>query len=358
MPKTVSLVLGSGGARGYAHIGVIEVLEEKGFTIKAISGASMGALVGGVYAAGKLPEFKEWVTDFSYLGFLKLLDFSLREPGAIRGDRLFKVIREMIGDVKIQNLPIEFTAVATDLISQQEIWFQRGNLTRAMRASISIPSLFTPVSLKGMLLVDGGVLNPLPIIPTVSAHSDLIVAVDLAGKDTCATASMDADDVLALDEETKEYAESLMATAVSRDLVTEYLELDLDHGNSLSLDMFGDLLSQDIDTALKDHKDSGTSEWWSSIKERTSQWFKRLQTAVDDGSPLPMLKMGKIDVIHQAIDTMQSSLGKYKVAGYPPDVMIQIPSNACGTLDFQKADDLIRLGRESAEKALANLTSQ
>jgi NTE family protein len=355
MPKTVSLVLGSGGARGYAHIGVIEVLLEKGYEIKAISGASMGALVGGMYAAGKLPEFKEWVSDFSYFGFLKLLDFSLREPGAIRGDRLFSVIREIIGDVKIQSLPIEYTAVATDLVSQQEIWFQRGNLARAMRASISIPSLFTPVSLKGMLLVDGGVLNPLPIIPTVSAHSDITVAVDLSGRAVCATASVDADDAIPLDDQNAEEAESLMKKAIGGDLVTEYLELDLDHSNSLSLDTFGELLASDIETVVSEHQSTETAEWWVSIKERTSQWFKRLQSAVDENAPLPMMRMGKIDVIHQAIDTMQSSLGKYKVAGYSPNVMIEIPSNACGTLDFQKAKELIQIGRDKAEQALADL---
>ncbi|GLQ31911.1 patatin-like phospholipase family protein [Litoribrevibacter albus] len=355
MTKTVSLVLGSGGARGYAHIGVIEVLEERGFDIKAISGSSMGALVGGVYAAGKLPEFKQWVSEFSYLGFLKLLDFSLREPGAIRGDRLFKVIHEMIGDIKIQDLPIEYTAVATDLISKKEIWFQRGNLVRAMRASVSIPSLFTPVSLKGMLLVDGGVLNPIPIIPTVSAHTDLTIAVDLAGREACATASMDADDVVPLDDQELAEAESLMETTTGRDLISEYLELDLDHSSSLSLDTFGELLNQDIELMVNEHESEETLLWWQHIKERTSRWFRRFQAAVDDGSPLPMMKMGKIDVIHQAIDTMQSSLSKYKVAGYAPDIMIQVPSNACGTLDFQRAEELIQIGRELAEKAIPNI---
>lgn len=352
MSQTVSLVLGSGGARGYAHIGVIEVLEEQGYQIKAISGSSMGALVGGVYAAGKLPEFKEWVSGFSYLEFMKLLDFSLREPGAIRGDRLFKVIREMTGDVKIQDLPIEYTAVATDLISKKEIWFQRGNLVRAMRASVSIPSLFTPVSLKGMLLVDGGVLNPIPIIPTVSAHTDLTIAVDLAGRESSATASMDADDVVPLDDQELAEAENFMETTTGKDLISEYLELDLDHSNSLSLDTFGELLSQDIESMVQDHESAETALWWQHVKERTSRWFKRFQAAVDDGSPLPMMKMGKIDVIHQAIDTMQSSLSKYKVAGYPPDIMIQIPANACGTLDFQRAEELIKIGRELAEKSI------
>ncbi|GAA3920537.1 patatin-like phospholipase family protein [Litoribacillus peritrichatus] len=353
MAKTVSLVLGSGGARGYAHIGVIEVLEEKGYKIKAISGASMGALVGGVYAAGKLPEFKEWASDFSVLGFIKLLDFSLREPGAIRGERLFKVIKEMVGDVKIQNLPIEFTAVATDLISQKEVWFQQGSLTRAMRASISIPSLFTPVSLKGMLLVDGGVLNPLPIIPTVSAHADMIVAVDLAGKESCPT-MMNADDAVPLDEQEMKQpeTESLISTDAGKELINEYASHDFSHSSSLSLDTFSDLFTPEIEALVAEHNKPEDVDWWEGFKTRTSRWYKSLQTAVDEGPQIPMIKMGRIDVIHQAIDTMQSSLAKYKVAGYPPDVMIQIPAKACGTLDFQKAEELIQLGRECAERAL------
>ena len=245
----------------------------------------------------------------------------------------------MIGDVKIQNLPIEFTAVATDLISQKEVWFQQGNLTRAMRASISIPSLFTPVSLKGMLLVDGGVLNPLPIIPTVSAHSDMIIAVDLAGKESCPT-MMNADDAVPLDEQDMSSAESLMTTDAGKELISEYGSLDFSHSNSLSLDTFSDLFTPEIEALIAEHNKPEDIDWWDSFKSRTSRWYRSFQSVVDEGPQIPIIKMGRIDVIHQAIDTMQSSLAKYKVAGYPPDIMIEIPANACGTLDFQKAEDL------------------
>ena len=143
MGNKVALVLGSGGARGYAHIGVIEELETRGYEITCVAGCSMGAVVGGIYAAGKLEEYREWIESLDYFDMLRLVDpsFSL---GAIRGEKIFGRIREMLGSVNIEDLPIPFTAVATDLTNQQEIWFQEGNLELAMRASAAIPSLFTP----------------------------------------------------------------------------------------------------------------------------------------------------------------------------------------------------------------------
>jgi len=178
MSKKVALVLGSGGARGYAHIGVIDEILARGYTIDCIAGCSMGAVVGGIYAAGKLREYRAWIEGLDYLDLLRLVDpsFSL---GAIRGEKVFGRVREMLGEVNIEDLPIPFTAVATDLTNQQEIWFQEGSLELAMRASAAIPSLFTPVVQDNRVLVDGGLLNPLPIVPVVSSHCDLIVAVNL-----------------------------------------------------------------------------------------------------------------------------------------------------------------------------------
>ncbi len=178
MSKQVALVLGSGGARGYAHIGVIEELEARGYEITCIAGCSMGSVIGGIYAAGKLREYREWVESLDYLDVLRLLDVSFR-LGAIRGERVFGKIHEILGEVNIEDLSIPYTAVATDLTNQQEIWFQEGCLHQAMRASAAIPSLFTPVMQGSRMLVDGGLLNPLPIVPVVSAHSDLIIAVNL-----------------------------------------------------------------------------------------------------------------------------------------------------------------------------------
>ena len=178
MKKRVALVLGSGGARGYAHIGVIEEIEKRGYDIACIAGCSMGAVVGGIYAAGKLDEYRRWIESLDYLDVLRLVDVSFR-LGAIRGEKVFGQIRKIVGEINIEDLRIPYTAVAADLTNQQEIWFQEGCLHQAMRASAAIPSLFTPVMQGNRMLVDGGILNPLPIVPVVSSHCDLIIAVNL-----------------------------------------------------------------------------------------------------------------------------------------------------------------------------------
>lgn len=184
MKKTVSLVLGSGGARGYAHIGVIEALEARGYEIASISGCSMGALVGGLYACGKLEAYRDWVLAFDILDVLKLVDFSFAGSGVIRGDKLFDRIGEMIGEKRIEDLPVKFTAVATDIGNKKEVWFQKGSLLDAIRASIAIPSIFAPKEIGGRTFVDGGVLNPLPTVPVLSDSTDLTIAVNLNGEDS------------------------------------------------------------------------------------------------------------------------------------------------------------------------------
>jgi NTE family protein len=181
--KSVSLVLGSGGARGYAHIGVIEVLEENGYEIRSISGSSMGALIGGLYASGRLPAYKEWVLTLDVIDLLKLLDFSFAMTGVIKGDKVFDILEKIVGkETRIETLPIAFTAVATDINTQKEVWFQEGNLLEAIRASIAIPTVFTPQTKHKQLLVDGGILNPLPTVPLLSHNNDLLIAVNLNGE--------------------------------------------------------------------------------------------------------------------------------------------------------------------------------
>lgn len=174
----ISLVLGAGGARGYAHMGAIAELEARGYEIVCVSGTSMGALVGGMYAAGGLQAYRQWVETLGWIDVVRLLDLSLTD-GAFRGEKVFARLRELIGDPQIESLPIPYTAVAADLRSNKEVWFQRGSLLTAIRASIAIPGIVTPVLDGRRVLVDGGVLNPLPIIPTVAADADLIVAVDV-----------------------------------------------------------------------------------------------------------------------------------------------------------------------------------
>ena len=179
--KTVSLVLGSGGARGLAHVGVINYLQENDYEIKSISGCSIGALIGGFYAAGKLDAYVEWLEELSAFDMLKLLDFK-GSGGLVSGDKLMSRLEELIGDYNIEDLPIKFTAVATDIEAEKEIWINKGSLLNAIRASISLPLFFTPHMHNERLLVDGGALNPVPIAPTFHDDTDLTIAVNLGGE--------------------------------------------------------------------------------------------------------------------------------------------------------------------------------
>lgn len=182
MGQTVSLVLGSGGARGLAHIGVIQWLEENGYQIKSISGCSAGALIGGIYAVGKLDEFTHWMSAIDKISMARLLDISWQSSGLFKGDKIINQLVELIGDTKIEQLSIPFTAVAANVADEKEVWLNSGSLFDAIRASISLPLFFTPFEINGELLVDGGVLNPVPIAPTFGDKTDLTLAVNLGGE--------------------------------------------------------------------------------------------------------------------------------------------------------------------------------
>lgn len=177
--RTVSLVLGSGGARGYAHIGVIRQLVKQNYEIKSICGSSIGALIGGLYANGKLEDYETWILNLNIINILKLIDFSFSKEGIIDGEKVFSNIEEMIGDIKIEELPISFSALATDISNRKEVLINKGSLKDAIRASISVPTIFTPHELNGKKLFDGGILNPIPITYANKEECDLLIAVNL-----------------------------------------------------------------------------------------------------------------------------------------------------------------------------------
>ena len=181
MPKNISLVLGSGGARGLAHIGIIQWLEKHGYQIRAISGCSIGALVGGVYTAGKLDEFEAWIISIDRFSMAKLLDIAWESSGVFKGDRIIQKLVNLIGDFDIEDLPIPFTAEAADIAREKEVWLNSGSLFDAIRASISLPLFFTPYEINGAKLIDGGILNPVPIAPTFDDGTELTIAVNLGG---------------------------------------------------------------------------------------------------------------------------------------------------------------------------------
>lgn len=183
MAKDVALVLSSGGARGLAHIGAIEELEAQGFHISAIAGCSMGALVGGVYATGKLETFREWMKTVDRKKMLELTDFSFSLNYLAKGTRIIEAIMEFVPDVPIEELPIPYCAIATDWKGGREVVFRKGSLFKAIRASISLPSFYEPVRRNGMVLIDGGVTNPIPLNRVERKDGDLLVGVDVSGHD-------------------------------------------------------------------------------------------------------------------------------------------------------------------------------
>lgn len=336
--RTVALTLGSGGARGYAHIGAIEVLVERGYEIIAISGCSMGALIGGMYAAGKMKDYKDWVTGLGQFDVLKLLDVTFNSVGAIRGEKVFSVVRDLLGDTRIQDLPIAYTAVATDLLAHKEIWFQEGPLDQAIRASIAIPSVITPLVHNGRVLVDGALLNPLPIIPTISSHADLVFAVNLSGEDDRPPRVPDA----GFQDRADEHSEAEEWVQKVRDKASRWFDWD-------ALKAFTGKRDQDLESG------EDTEAKISRALEKQELTGKReARKATEDSGAIDWDKLGigKFDIMNLTIETMQSALVQYKLAGYPPDLLVNIPKNACRTYDYHKAPELIQIGRERMAEAL------
>ncbi|AZC27842.1 MULTISPECIES: patatin-like phospholipase family protein [Pseudomonas] len=337
MNKRVALVLGSGGARGYAHIGVIEEIEKRGYEIACIAGCSMGAVVGGIYSAGKLAQYREWIESLDYLDVLRLVDVSFR-LGAIRGEKVFGQIRKIVGDVNIEDLRIPYTAVATDLTNQQEIWFQEGCLHQAMRASAAIPSLFTPVMQGNRMLVDGGLLNPLPIVPVVSSHCDLIIAVNLNSTNQRHYQLP----VIQRPPAFKSRFDSLINSLGSR---LPFRRKQAEQLLLLEQEAFRSDAAQInpwVEGAEPESQQPAAAPETDGAPRSASGSF-----IVDNVGPASLL-----DLVNQSFEVMQTSLAQYKIAGYPPDILINVPKRVCRFFEFYKAPELIALGREIASDTL------
>ena len=302
----VAVVLGSGGARGYAHLGAVEELRARGHEIVAVSGTSMGALVGGLVAAGRERDFATWVLSLTQPRVIRLLDPARTGGGAVSLNRLIRTLEDMVGDAVIEELPISYTAVATDLAARREVWFQQGPLIPAIRASIAIPGLFTPAIIAGRVLVDGGLLNPLPLDPTAAATADFTFAVSLQGaRDPHEPMSP----ARGLSVKSAEWA-----TDLRRRFGRPEPEAD-DRSEATSVQPSATLMAESPAAEL--HPDLRTS-----------------------------------DVLSQSFDAMQALITRYRLAALPPDVLVTVPLSAARTLDFHRAAELIDLGRNLASAAL------
>lgn len=315
-PMRVALALGSGGARGYAHIGVINELHERGHEIVGIAGSSMGALVGGLEAAGKLDEFAVWASSLTQRAVLRLLDPSITSAGVLRAERILDAVREILGEVTIEELPVPFTSVATDLITGKSVWMQRGPVDDAIRASIAIPGVIKPHVVNGRLLADGGILDPIPMAPIAAANADVTIAVSLGDDPDARRAEREPRPTAELLNRMWRSTSSLLDTKAARSL------LDSTTGRSV-LDRFT--------VSDEDEEDAGASS-------------------------IPAIpRLGGFEVLIRTIEIAQAALARHTLAAYPPDLLIEVPRTVCRSLEFHRANEVIEIGQELAAMALDSL---
>ena len=290
MSKPINLVLSGGGARGIAHIGVIEVLEQHGFEIMAIAGTSMGALVGGIYTGGGTTEFKNWLFNADIKLAVKMLDFSFKLPGLIKGEKIMHRIEQMLTIKEIENLRIPYTAVATDLNQNLEVNFTNGKLIEAIRASIAIPTIFTPVYKDGQILLDGGLVNNIPL-NRLPDNGLPVVAV-------CANADVPVTDAL----------KQIM------------------HSNQ----------KDETDYNQKLHK----------IRQHINKILSSNKADND--------RLGYTEILDRSLHLLIAQISNQMIARYQPDILINIPRKLAGTLDFLKAEKIYNAGVYLAENVLKN----
>ncbi|ACS85750.1 patatin-like phospholipase RssA [Musicola paradisiaca] len=282
----IGLALGSGAARGWAHIGVINALTELGIEPEVVAGCSVGALVGAAYATNRLDSMTRWVSSFRYWDVIRLMDFSWRRGGLLRGDRVFNHVKRLLRAQDIADCAIRYGAVATNLSTGRELWLTEGDLHLAIRASCSMPGLLSPVSFNGYWLVDGAVVNPVPVSLTRAMGADVVIAVDLQYD-----ASLKHPDLLSVKPE--------------RPVVS-----------ALSLG------------------------WRDRLRERLSHRFRHKT----DTTPTAM------EIMSTSIQVLENRLKMNRMAGDPPDVLIQPYCPQIATLDFHRAEEAIAAGRLAVER--------
>jgi len=295
MSHNVALVLSSGGARGIAHIGVIEELTKSGYTITSVAGASMGALVGGILAKGTLHEFTEWLLSFSKMDVIKFMDLTTGPGGLIKGEKLMKVLEDYVGDSNIEDLAIPYACVAADLIGHKEYVFDKGNLLQAIRASSSIPTVLLPVSLDGMMLVDGGVLNPLPLDLVKRTKNDILIAVNVN-------------------------ANIPYEPPVQK---PEHADLEKYYGK--------------MRAAL--------NEKWAGVIDHYIEKYR------NGKHPKPK-PANMFDIISESIILAQNKAAEIYIEKYKPDILVETSVDAASTFDFYKSEELIETGQIACRKAL------
>ncbi|MCA2265086.1 patatin-like phospholipase family protein [Mycobacterium marseillense] len=335
-PTRVALALGSGGARGYAHVGVIEALRARDYEVVGVSGSSMGALVGGLHAAGRLDEFSEWAKSLTQRTILRLLDPSISAAGVMRAGKILDAVRDILGPVAIEDLLIPYTAVATDLLAGKSVWFQRGPLDEAIRASIAIPGVIAPHAVDGRLLADGGILDPLPMAPLSAVNADLTIAVSLSGSEAITTREAEPGATAEWLTRMVRSTSALLDTAAARSL------LDRRTARAVLSRLGGP---------------GGESDDWSEDPD-DEQPPADADAGVLSGGVIDVPKLGSFEVMNRTIDIAQAALARHSLAVYPPDLLIEVPRSTCRALEFHRAVEVIATGRALADDALDSLEAE
>ena len=322
--KNVALVLSSGGPRGFAYIGAIEALEEHGYTITSIAGTSIGSLVGGIYAAGKLAEFKEWLYSLNAWEVFSLMDLSIGKNHFVKGERIIEAIMEIVPNVKIEDLPIPYRAVATDLYTGREVVFDHGPLFRAIRASISIPSWFRPVKYGLTTLIDGAIVNCLPLNRVERTEGDLLVAFDVN--------DVDEEEISLILH--REHEARLMDKRFELEVHEELLDVihDFKHDTDMSL--------------IKRLKHAG-----SRSMEVLKDVFNYRRAFNEDDS----LDYGEnyYDLLDRTFSLMNHKNTELMLELYKPDILVKMPFDSYGEIsDYAKAREISDRGYQLMKEAL------
>ncbi len=302
----VALALGSGAARGWSHIGVIKALEEMGVHINMVAGTSIGSLVGAGYASGRLEEIEDWVLNMGRWEVWNLLDFGFNQGGLIGGEKVFNVAREQFGAKKIEDLPITYGAVATDLYSGREIWLRKGDLYDASRASCAMPGVLAPAAFDGRWLIDGGLVNPVPVSLCRALGADFVIAVHLNSQLNAR----------AVEQRGRKIPPQTEAEQVQKEQM-EQKRSDGEHG------FFENFLSS-------------STHYIDNLKDR----FKAN----------PNKPPGMFSVMSGAIDIMQERITKARMAGDPPDILIQPKLGHIGIMEFDRGNEGIEIGYETTKR--------
>ena len=324
MTKRVSLALSSGGPRGFAYIGAIEELVARGYEIGSVAGTSIGSLVGGIYAAGKLDEFKEWLFALDAWKVFTLMDLSIGKNHIVKGERVIEAMREIVPDVDIESLSIPFRAVATDLYTGEEVVFDHGKLFEAIRASISIPSLFQPVKYGLTTLVDGCIANCLPLSRVVRSEGDILVAFDVNDVDVAEIRAI----------LTRENAALVADTAFEQ---------------STRAEMRGILDS------VTNRSDIGLVERLKSAGSRSMSLIKNVINYEEEYDEAKALDYGDTyyDLLDRSFSLMNHRQSELSIALYQPDIVVKMPFDAYGEIaDYAKAKEISEIGRQLMREAL------